>query len=293
VASDQLKIVNDLLDGIDLSTGSLEQRRALMDSWSQPAPDGVTCTTVSAGGVPAEWVVADDAATDRVVMYVHGGGYVMGSIGSHRSLVSRLSQEAKAKVLNVDYRLAPEHPFPAAVEDAVAAYRWLVRNGVDPSRIVIAGDSAGGGLTLATLLALKQDGDALPAAAVPISPWTDMEATGESVTTRKGVDKMIDPDHLKTMVDHYAAGADLRNPLLSPLHGDYADLPPLLIHVGSTEVLLDDAVRVAERAKDAGVDVTIEVWDDMPHVWHAFVGLLPEADQAVARIGEFVRLHVR
>jgi acetyl esterase/lipase len=195
-------------------------------------------------------------------------------------------------VLNVDYRLAPEHPFPAAVDDAVAAYRWLLTQGVGADRVVIAGDSAGGGLTLATLLALKDAGDPRPAGAVPISPWTDLEATGESMRTRVAVDKVIKPDELKAVVDWYARGADLKSPYLSPLHGDYAGLPPLLIQVGDAEVLLDDATRVADRAEAAGVDVTLEVWDEMPHVFQSFTGLLPEADEAIEHIGRWVLTHV-
>lgn len=292
MASEQLQVVKHLLAGVDLSSGSLEERRALLDSFGQPAPDGTTVTSVDAGGVPAEWVVAPEAEGGRVVLYVHGGGYCMGSLGSHRMLVSRLSTEARARVLNVDYRLAPEHPFPAAVDDALAAYRWLLGQGVDADRIAISGDSAGGGLTLATLLALKDAGDPLPAAAVPISPWTDLEGTGESMRTRAAVDLMVQTDRLKEIADLYANGADLRQPRLSPLYGDYAGLPPMLIHVGDAEVLLDDAVRVADRAKAAGVDVTLEVWDEMPHVWHSFTGLLPEADQAIERIGEWLRTQI-
>jgi acetyl esterase/lipase len=226
------------------------------------------------------------------VLYLHGGGYCLGSLASHRALVARLSAEAKARVLSVDYRLAPEHPYPAAVDDAVAAYRWLLSEGVAADRIAIAGDSAGGGLTLATLLALKDAGDALPAAAVPLSPWTDLEGTGESVRTRAAVDLMIQADRLKESADLYANGVDLREPRLSPLHGDYTGLPPLLIQVGDAEVLLDDATRVAAIATGAGVDVTLEVWDEMPHVFQAFIGILPEADKAVARIGEWVRQQV-
>ncbi|MEY2433340.1 MAG: epsilon-lactone hydrolase [Acidimicrobiaceae bacterium] len=292
MASEELAVVNDLLRSMDLSSGSLEEQRALMDSFEQPLPDGTTVRTVDAGGVPAEWIVAPEADEDRVVLYVHGGAYCIGSLGSHRRLVAHLSAQCRARVLHVDYRLAPEHPFPAAVDDAVAAYRWLLAEGVSADRIAISGDSAGGGLTLATLLALRDAGEPLPAAAVPISPWTDLEGTGESIRTRAEMDVMIKTDRLKEMADRYANGVDLREPRVSPLHGDFTGLPPLLIQVGDAEVLLDDAVRVADRAKAAGVDVTLEVWDEMPHVFQAFVGLLPEADQAVARIGEWIRTQI-
>ena len=289
MASQELDQVKELLGAIDLLEGTLEERRALMDSFGQEAPEGTSVTTVDAGGAPAEWVVASGADSDRVILYLHGGGYSLGSLDSHRRLVAHLSSEARARVLNVDYRLAPEHPYPAAVDDAVAAYRWLLGQGVSADRIAISGDSAGGGLTLATLLALKDAGDPLPAAAVPLSPWTDLEGTGESMRTRAAADLMIQPARLKETADLYANGADLRQPQLSPLHGDYAGLPPLLIQVGDAEVLLDDATRVAAIAEAAGVDVTLEVWDEMPHVFQAFVGLLPESDQAVARIGQWVR----
>lgn len=292
MASEELETVKELLGSIDMLGGTLEERRALLDSFGQAAPEGTAVTSVEAGGVPAEWVVAPEADDDRVVLYLHGGGYSLGSLDSHRLLVANISRAAKARVLSVDYRLAPEHPYPAAVDDAVAAYRWLLGQGVNADRIVISGDSAGGGLTLATLLALRDAGDPLPAAAVPLSPWADLEGTGESMRTRAAVDLMIQPDRLKETADLYANGADLRHPQLSPVHGDYAGLPPLLIQVGDAEVLLDDATRVASIAKAAGVDVTLEVWDDMPHVFQSFVGLLPEADDAVERIGQFVRTRV-
>ena len=289
MASEELAVVKEMLGAIDLTAGTLEERRALMNSFPGDAPEGTTVTPIVAGGVPGEWVVAPEADADRVVLYLHGGGYCMGSLTSHRRLVSQLSADAKARVLSLEYRLAPEHPFPAAVDDAVAAYQWLLREGVPADRIAIAGDSAGGGLTLATLLALRDEGIAMPAAGVPLSPWADLEGTGESMKSRAAVDVMIDPERLKETADYYASGTDLRQPRLSPIYGDYTGLPPLLIHVGDAEVLLDDAVRVAERARAAGVDVTLEIWDEMPHVFQAFTGLLPEADEAVAAIGEFLK----
>lgn len=292
MASDELRVINQMLDGFDLSEGTIEERRARMENLGGAAPDGVAWEEVDAGGVVAEWIVAPEASNDRVLLYLHGGGYTMGSRATHRVLVSRLSEQARARVLSVDYRLAPEHSYPAAVDDAVAAYRWLLAQGVAADRIAIAGDSAGGGLTLATLLALRDAGDPLPAAAVAISPWADLEGTGDSVQTRAHLDKMVSADALKDNADLYAAGTDLRAPGVSPLYGDYTGLPPLLIQVGDAEILLDDSVRVADRAKAAGVDVTLEVWPEMPHVWHAFAGMLPEADQAVARIGEWVRQQI-
>ena len=290
--SDELAAVNQMLDAIDLTAGTLDERRATMDSFGSEVGDRAVVTPVDAGGVPGEWVVAPEADADRVILYLHGGGYCMGSPSSHRRLVAALSTAAKARVLSLDYRLAPEHPYPAAVDDAVAAYRWLLAQGVPATRVAISGDSAGGGLTLATLLALRDAGDPLPAAGVPLSAWTDMEGTGDTMKTKAGVDRMIQPDRLKETADWYANGADMHQPHMSPLHGDYSGIPPLLMQVGGAEVLLDDSARVADRAKSAGVDVTLEVWDEMPHVFQAFTGLLPEADQAIAVIGEFVRKQI-
>ena len=288
MASPELQIVNDLIRATEMTSGSVEERRAAIEQFAGPPPEGTTVETVDAGGVPAEWVIAEGVDRERVILYVHGGGYVIGSLNTHRPLVARLSAAADVRVLSVDYRLAPEHPYPAAVDDAVAAYRWVLAQGVAPASIAISGDSAGGGLTLATLLALRDAGEPMPAAAVPISPWADLEGTGESITTRAEVDLMCTAEGLKEMADWYAAGQDLRQPYVSPIHADMSGLPPMLIHVGDAEILRDDAVRVAERARADGVDVTLEVWDDMPHVWHTFAGILPEADEAIARIGTWL-----
>jgi acetyl esterase/lipase len=253
-----------------------------------PMPEDVACQPVRAGGVPAEWVTAPGAG-DRVVLYLHGGGYVIGSINSHRDLAGRLSRAAGARVLVLDYRLAPEHPFPAAVDDALAAYRWLLAEGHTPRNVAIGGDSAGGGLTLATLVALRDAGETLPAAGVCLSPWTDLAGSGESLRTKADADPMVQWSRLAQYADAYLGGKDARTPLASPLYADLRGLPPLLIQVGTAETLLDDAIRVAERAEAAGVDVTYEAWDDMIHVFQAFAALLPEGQQAVDRIGAFVR----
>jgi acetyl esterase/lipase len=252
------------------------------------APD-ITVTRVDAAGVPAAWVVAPGAEHTRVILYLHGGGYVIGSIDTHRELAGRLSRAAAARVLLLDYRLAPEHPYPAAVEDATTAYRWLLTNGATPARIVIAGDSAGGGLTVATLVALRDAGDALPAAGVCLSPWVDMEGIGESMTTKAHVDPMVRREGLLNLANLYLAGANPRTPLAAPLYADLSGLPPLLVQVGTAETLLDDATRLADRAKAAGVDVTLESWEDMVHVWQLFASMLPEGQQAIERIGAYVR----
>src|ERR671930_750563 len=252
------------------------------------APD-VTCDKVDAAGVPAQWVVAPGAERRRVLLYLHGGGYVVGSLTTHRDLAGRLSRAAAARVLVIDYRLAPEHPFPAAVEDATAAYRWLVSRGTDPAHIAIAGDSAGGGLTLATLIALRDGGDPLPAAAACLSPWVDLEGGGASMTSKAAVDPFVRREMIQFMAQQYLGGRDLRTPLAAPLYADLQGLPPLLIQVGTAEVLLDDATRIAERARAAGVEVSLEVWDDMIHVWQLFAPILAEGQQAIKRIGAFIR----
>jgi monoterpene epsilon-lactone hydrolase len=239
--------------------------------------------------VPAEWVAASGVTGRRVLLYLHGGGYQIGSPATLRRMVTLLSAPLAARVLSVDYRLAPEHPFPAAVDDAVAAYRWLLAGGTDPATVALAGDSSGGGLALATLVALRDAGEPMPAAAFAISPWTNLALTGESLRTRAAAEVMLQPDGIPETAALYLAGADPRHPYASPLYADLRGLPPLLIHVGDAEVVLDDSTRFAARAREAGVDVTLEVWDEMPHVWHAFAGLLPEADQAIARAGDWLR----
>lgn len=223
------------------------------------------------------------------LLYFHGGGYFEGSITTHRRLVASLCLAAGVRGLSVDYRLAPEHPFPAAVDDAVAAYRWLTGpGGEDPSRVIVAGDSAGGGLTAALLVALRDAGHPLPAGAYLMSPWTDLVATGESLKTRAEADPMIDPRDIKRITSYYVPDGDVLNPLVSPLYADLSGLPPLLLHVGDAEVLLDDAVRLADRARVAGVSVELEVWPEAFHVFQMLAGLLPEADEAVAQAGEWM-----
>jgi len=256
------------------------------------APGSVQTEAVDANGVAAEWVTAAATEVERTILYLHGGGYVIGSPATHRGLAERLSKAAAARVLVIDYRLAPEHPFPAAVEDATTAYRWLLASGQAAGSIAVAGDSAGGGLTVATLVALRDAGAALPAAGVCLSPWVDMEGIGASMTARAGRDPMVQKEGLLGMAGLYLQGADPRSPLAAPLYADLHGLPPLFIQVGTSETLYDDATRLADRAKAAGVKVTLEPWDDMIHVWHLFAEALPEGQKAIDRIGEFVRQHV-
>jgi monoterpene epsilon-lactone hydrolase len=246
---------------------------------------------VTANGVKSEWVSAPDADPGRAILYLHGGGYVIGSINTHRSLAARLSRAAKARVLVIDYRLAPEHPFPAAVDDSVAAYRWMLAQGLKASRIAVSGDSAGGGLTAATLVAIRDAKLPVPAAGALLSPWVDMEGIGESMTSKDSVDPMVHKDGLLGMAKAYLGGQNPRTPLAAPLYADLAGLPPLLIQVGTAETLLDDASRFAERAKKAGVNVTYEPWENMIHVFQLFAPMLDEGQQAIDKIGAFVRKH--
>lgn len=254
-------------------------------------PDDAVFEQVGAGGVSAEWISTPGVADDRVVMYLHGGGYMIGSMRTHRAPLSYLSRASDARVLGLNYRLAPEHPFPAAVEDSVAAYRWLLAEGITPGRIVIGGDSCGGGLTIATLVALKYFGYPLPAGGISHSGWTDLAHTGESFETKAEDDPLLDRDMLEGMAAAYLGDRSRTTPLASPYYADLSGLPPLLVQVGTAEVLLDDSLRLADKAKAAGVDVTLEVWDDMPHVWQAFVSFLPEARQSLDSCGDFVRKH--
>jgi acetyl esterase/lipase len=269
----------------------LDEYRAGLDrlTSSFPLPADVTCEPARVGALAGEWVSTPGARPGRTLLFLHGGAYVRGSIVSHRELVARLAREMEARALLVAYRLAPEHPHPAALEDALAAWRWLLAQGADPARALLAGDSAGGGLALATLAALRDAGDPLPAAGVLLSPWTDLSHSGDSVRSKAAVDPFCTPTYLRVMAERYLGGVDPRTPGASPLFAELHGLPPLLLHVGTAEVLLDDSTRVAERARVAGTDVTLDVWPDMVHVWHLFAHLLPEGREACERIGAWVR----
>jgi acetyl esterase/lipase len=259
---------------------------------SMPMADDIETERVGAGGVPAEWIRAPGAQADRVMLYFHGGGYVVGSMRTHRTMLSHISRASGFSVLGLDYRLAPENPFPAPVEDALAAYRWLLHRGIEPGNIVLGGDSAGGGLVVSALVAIRYAGEPMPAAGVCISPWVDMEATGESFTTNAHVDPSVSRERILNIAKVYLAGKNPRAPLASPLYADLHELPPLLSVVGSIETLLDDARAITERAQAAGVEAVLEIWDDMPHVWTHFAPILPEGQQAVERIGDFIRHQV-
>ena len=251
----------------------------------------VQCMPAAINGVPAEWVNPPDVPTDRVILFLHGGAYCLCSINTHRSLAAQIAKAARTRILNVDYRLAPEHPYPAAVEDAVCAYQGLLDMGIAPGNIAVAGDSAGGGLALTLLLSLRDAGTPLPAAEVCISPWTDLSLSGESMTANAKKDVMLDYQTLEESARIYLEGAEARAPLVSPLFADLHDLPPLLIQVGADEILLSDAKGVAEKAREAGVDVTLDVWESMQHEWQFAADFVPEGQKAVDHIGEFIQRH--
>ena len=249
----------------------------------------VTVEPVTANGVRAEWTSTPGDNRDAALLYVHGGGYVIGSLDSHRHMVSEAGRATKSWALALDYRLAPEHPFPAAVEDAVAGYRYLLWRGIRPGRIAIAGDSAGGGLVVAAMLAIRDAGLAQPACGWCISPWVDMEAIGESMSSRAAADPMVQRAGLLDMAGLYLNGADPRSPLAAPIYADLRGLSPLLIQVGAAETLLDDAIRLAKVAGAADVRVDLQVWPEMVHVWHLFHPELKAGRQAIEAGGAYIR----
>ncbi len=293
MASNELQMILDMLRSYPkLSDFGIEEQRAQMEAgFTQfKIQTDVQCDSVDAGGVPAEWITTPNVLAERVIYYLHGGGYAIGSINTHREMVSRLSRAANARVLIIDYRLAPENSFPAALDDSIAAYHWLLSSGVDPDRLVIAGESAGGGLTLATLVALRDAGEPLPRAEICLSPWVDLELAGEfrAAYTEEN-DPLVNSDVALMWAKAYLGDTAPRTPLASPLYADLTGLPPLLIQVGTAEGLFDDARRLADCARTAGVEVTLEPWEDMFHMWHFFAAILPEGQQAIDRIGEFIR----
>jgi monoterpene epsilon-lactone hydrolase len=252
-------------------------------------PDGFTLEPVDIDGLPAEWMLPPGAAKDRAILYFHGGGYATGSIPAHRGIVAKFVSASDTGALLFEYRLAPEHPFPAALEDAVAAYRYMLAQGVAPERIVFIGDSAGGGLVLATLLAARDQGLPPPAGAVALSPWTDVKNTGASWETNAKVDPLTWRESQAVFAKYYAGDQDAGNPLMSPLYGDLHGLPPLMIYVGGYEVMLDDSTRFAAKAQAAGVAVTLHIGKGMFHCYPACAPLFPEAKQAMEEIGAFVK----
>lgn len=285
----EIGAVRELLADSQLPEDIGELRKAY-DAMGEifPTAADVMVEKVDADGVPAEWSSTPGVAQDRVIMYVHGGGYVIGSVASHRHVVTELGRAAGTRTLSLDYRLAPEHPFPAAVDDALAGYRFLLAQGIKPGNIAIAGDSAGGGLVVATLLAIKEAGLEQPACGFCISPWVDLESLGDSMISKASVDPLVQKDELLGMAMAYLNGADARSPLAAPLYGDLHGIAPLLIQVGAAETLLDDATRLASVAGAADVEVNLQIWPEMIHVWHFFHPILGAARHAIKSAGETI-----
>ena len=252
-------------------------------------PTSTRVTHVHELGVSGEWVVPPGAIPGRVIYYLHGGGFIGCSPSTHREMVARMAAESQASAFVLKYRLAPEHPYPAATDDALAGWGWLLNSGVDPASTIIGGDSAGGNLTLSLLLALRDAGGPLPAGAVVLSPWTDLTNSVPSRISNDAADDMLKAEFCVPVSEMYRAGADPQDPLVSPLFGDYAGMPPLLVHVSDTEILLDDSLQVVDKARAAGVLVELEVWSRLPHVWHITAPFVPEAREAIAQIGAFVK----
>lgn len=275
-----------------LAGSSLEDWRVAGEGYAMLTgePAGVTYAKVAAGAVPAEWAIPSQTGLSSV-LYLHGGGHCICSPASHRKFVGHLANALRARVLLADYRLAPEHPYPAALDDALATYEWLIDAGADPASVVIAGDSSGGGLATATLIAIRDGGLPTPGAAVLFSPWVDLTCTSTSFAANADLDPIVDRAGLLQMADWYLGGGDPAQPLVSPVNADLRGLPPLLIQVGEHEVLIDDAERLYQRASDAGVDVTLKRWPEMTHVFQIGAGNIPEADAAIIEVAGWLATH--
>ena len=267
----------------------VRQRFKRMELLVPRPPLGTKTRNFSLNGLPARTITVRKARPGTEVLFLHGGAYSVGSFRNYGHFTWRLGKAARARVLALDYRMAPEHPYPAALNDALAGYRWLLDQGARPDRILLAGDSAGGGLTLALLLKLRDEGVPLPAGAVALSPWTDLATTGASLHTKADTDPMLVASEIPHHAAMYLGGADPRDPYASPLYGDPRGLPPTLIQAGGDEVLLDDGVRMAEKMQAAGCDVELQVWPRMPHVFQLLATVMPEAQAAVAEIARFAR----
>lgn len=289
---DQVRAYQEAAIGSEAAVPTLEEMRLGADAVLETIgtmPVGVEIETADVDGLSAIWCRPKNASRDTVVLYFHGGGYVLQSANSHRKLTSHLAHESGCNVLSVNYRLSPENPHPAPVNDAMLAYQWLMKQGFASSKIVVSGDSAGGGLTLALLLAAKRDGVAQPAGAVVFSPWVDLVGTGESMDSKANVDLMVNKHALGMMAALFLNGAPATDPYAAPLYGDFVGVAPLYIQVGGDETLLDDSTRVATKAAHAGVSVLLEVFPEMQHVFQAAVGMIPEASAAVAKAGRWIQ----
>ena len=298
MVSDGIKRISEMVrqNSKVVAKQRVEESRAGFEQFAamfQVAKD-VKIDNVDVNGVSAVWISTPEAVEENVVLYFHGGGYVFGSINTHKEFMSRISRVSNSRVLLIDYRRAPENPFPAALEDAITAYKWLIDSeGIKPENLIIGGESAGGGLTLATLLKLRDTGIPLPAAALLLSPWADLDMTGETIRTKARVDPLANPSDLFFLASLYVGEDDPKNPYISPLYGDLKGLSPMIIQVGSSEILLSDAERIAERAKAADVDVILDIWEDMIHMFQMFALWSPEGQKATEKLGKFIQKHLR
>jgi epsilon-lactone hydrolase len=290
MADPEIDVVRKILASQPRPTNLAERRKRLDALGAQYSlPEDVRVEGVDANGIAAEWTATPVADPSRVILFLHGGGYISGSLDSHRHMIAQAGREAQARTLSLCYRLAPEHPFPAALDDALAGYRFLLSSGFRAKRIVVAGESAGGGLAIAMLVSARDAGLELPACAWCSSPWVDLALSGRSMTTKAAVDPLISKPYLEELATAYLHGADPCTPLASPIHADLSGLPPMLIQVGSSETLLDDSIRLAAVAGAAGVRVTLEVWPDMIHAWHLFYQQVAAGRRALASVGAFIR----
>lgn len=304
MASWQARLTNQILRRVikpslgrnqDLSAARVEavrRRGVWCAKWLIKPVKGTMVRPVSEAGVRGEWVLAPGVRDDRAVFFVHGGGFIIGSPAIYRNLVSRLSLAAGCAVFSVDYRLAPEHPYPAPLDDVLHAWRWLTSDSLAAHQVAAAGDSAGGNLVLATLMRLSRAAEPLPAAVVTMAPWTDLSLSGNSVAENRRADPYIPANMLRPVAAAYLQGANPSLPEVSPLFGDFSLFPPTLIHVGSSEVLLDDALRLEGVAKQSGVEVTLKIWHGLPHVFQLFAFFVPEGRQSLEELGSFIRRHL-
>jgi epsilon-lactone hydrolase len=295
VSTEQQQTLDAILrqSAFPADVGISEQRKLLRELISaQPLPADVTVTSAALGGVPTAEITIDGTAPRHVVLYFHGGVYVLGDAVQAAGLAAQVARRTSATVISVDYRLAPEHPYPAAVDDALAAYQALLDNGTAPSDIAFAGESAGGGLAVATLVNARDHGLPLPAAAYLMSPYADLTLAGTTLDTKRDADPLLSPEALQARVPDYTAGQDAALPLISPVFADLTGLPPLIIQAGSREVLLDDAIRLAGRAAVADVQVTLDITPGVPHVFQAYAPILDEAAAALDRAGQFLSAHL-
>jgi monoterpene epsilon-lactone hydrolase len=286
----EIDAVRELLRSRPRPVGFAERRNRLDAIGSaSPLACDISLAAIDANGVPAEWSLAPGSDPSRVLLFLHGGGYCSGSIASHRGMVTEVGRAARVRTLAAGYRLAPEHPFPAALEDALAVYGFLLDQGIAAERIAIGGDSAGGGLALAAITSLRDAGKPLPGCAWLVSPWVDLQMTGASLSEKANVDPLIQKPYLEELASAYLAGADPAGPLVSPLHADLTGVPALLVQVGSAETLLDDALRLTRKAGAADVPVSLEVWPHMIHAWHLWAAQLEDGRRAIESAGAFIR----